>query len=141
MKKINVLFLCISNSSRSPLAEAFLRAYAGDRYEAFSAGVEPGELHPLTRQVMAEVGIDISGQHAKPLKEYMGKKHFGFLITVCSEAEARCPKTFPGMGNRLHWNFEDPAAYDGSEENKLLKFRVVRDQISRQIKDWLEKQE
>ena len=104
MNKIRVLFLCTTNSARSQMAEAFLRSYAGDKYEAYSAGVEPKEIHPLTRKVMDEIGIDISSQHSKALKDYMGKIHFGYLITVCSEADAKCPTTFPGMGQRVRWD-------------------------------------
>ena len=122
MNKTKVLFLCVSNSARSQMAEAFLRSYAGDKYEAYSAGVEPKEIHPLVRTVMAEIGIDISGQRSKAFREYMGRVHFGYLITVCSEAEERCPRTFPGIGQRLHWDFEDPAAFKGTDEDTLNKF-------------------
>jgi arsenate reductase len=119
------------------MAEAFLREYGGDRFEAYSAGLEPGVIHPYTRRVMEEVGLDLSEQHSKDLAEYMGKVHFGYLITVCANAEKRCPSVFPGMGQRLHWPFEDPAAFVGSEEEKLAKFREVRDQVDRRIQEWL----
>ena len=109
MNKIRVLFLCSTNSARSQMAEAFLRSYAGDRFEAHSAGIEPKEIHPLTKKVMDEIGIDISGQYSKSLKDYMGKIHFGYLITVCDEADKKCPTTFPGMGQRLRWSLEDPS--------------------------------
>jgi arsenate reductase len=120
------------------MAEAFLRTYAGDKYEAYSAGLEPKEIHPLTTRVMNEVGIDISGHYSKALKDYMGKVHFGYLITVCNEADEKCPTTFPGMGQRLSWNFEDPVSFVGTEEEKLNKFREIRDQISRKVWDWVE---
>jgi arsenate reductase len=136
IKKIRVLFLCTSNSARSQMAEAFLRTYAGDKYEAYSAGLEPKEIHPLTKKVMAETGIDISGQYPKALKDYMGRVHFGYLITVCDEAEDKCPSTFPGMGRRLHWSFEDPARFTGTEEEKLNKFREIRNQIRQKVQDW-----
>jgi arsenate reductase (thioredoxin) len=100
VNKIRVLFLCTSASARSQMAEAFLRSYAGDRYESYSAGIEVKEIHPLTRNVMDEIGIDISKQYSKALKDYMGKIHFGYLITVCNEADEKCPTTFPGMGQR-----------------------------------------
>ena len=138
--KIRVLFLCIRNSARSQMAEAFLRSYAGDRYEAYSAGVSPGEIHPLTRKVMSEVGIDISGQHSKSLREYMGRIHFGWLITVCSQAEKECPTSFPGIARRAAWEFEDPAAFVGTDEEKLAKFREVRDRIEQKVKDWVNAQ-
>ena len=137
MNKIKVLFLCTSNSARSQMAEAFLRYYAGDRYETYSAGLEPKEIHPLAKKVMDEIGIDISGQHSKALKEYMGKVHFGYLITVCSDADEKCPTTFPGMGQRLRWSFEDPARFTGTEEEKLQKFRQIRDQIKLKIESWI----
>ena len=138
MNKIKVLFLCTGNSARSQMAEAFLRTLAGDKYEAYSAGLEPEEIHPLTGKVMEEIGIDISSQYSKALKDYMGKMHFGYLITVCSEADKRCPSVFPGMGQRLHWDLEDPAKFIGSEEERLQKFREIRDQIKLNIQSWIE---
>ena len=137
MNKTRVLFLCTGNTARSQMAEAFLREYGGDRFEAYSAGLEPSVIHHYTRRVMEEVGLDLSEQHSKDLAEYMGKVHFGYLITVCANAEKRCPSAFPGMGQRLHWPFEDPAAFVGSEEEKLAKFREVRDQVDRRIQEWL----
>lgn len=140
MNKIRVLFLCTGNSARSQMAEAFLRAYAGDRFEAYSAGLDPKEIHPLTKKVMAEIGIDISNQHSKALKDYMGKIHFGYLITVCSKAEEECPATFPGMGQRLHWDLEDPAKVSGTGEEKLEKFREIRDQVKKLVEKWVDSQ-
>jgi arsenate reductase (thioredoxin) len=140
MNKIKVLFLCTGNSARSQMGEAFLRSYAGDRYQAYSAGIEPKEIHPLTKKVMAEIGIDISSQYPKSLKDYMGKMHFGYLITVCSEADERCPSVFPGMGQRLHWDLEDPAKFKGSDEETLNKFREIRDQIELRVQSWIESQ-
>jgi len=137
LNKTRVLFLCTGNTARSQMAEAFLREYGGDRFEAYSAGLEPSVIHHYTRRVMEEVGLDLSEQHSKDLAEYMGKVHFGYLITVCANAEKRCPSAFPGMGQRLHWPFEDPAAFVGSEEEKLAKFREVRDQVDRRIQEWL----
>ena len=86
---------------------------------------------------MEEVGINLSGQYSKHVKEYMGKVHFGYLITMCDEAEESCPTTFPGIFQRLHWPFEDPAAFIGSDEEKVAKFREVRDKIDQRIKAWL----
>jgi arsenate reductase (thioredoxin) len=136
MSKTRVLFMCTGNTARSQMAEAFLRAYAGDRYDAFSAGLEPREINPLTIAVMEERGFDLSDQSAKGLKEFLGKVHFGYLITVCSRAEAECP-TFPGMGMREFWPFEDPAALDGTEEERMAKFREVRDAIETRIREWI----
>ena len=135
--KTRVLFLCTGNSARSQMAEAFLRKHGSDRFEAFSAGLAPKEIHPYTRQVLAEVGIDMAGQYAKDLSIYIGRMHFGYLITVCSRAEAQCP-IFPGMGIRLHWPFEDPAGVTGTEEQVLAVFRHVRDEIEARVIAWLQ---
>lgn len=137
MQKTRVLFLCTGNTARSQMAEAFLREYGGDRFEAYSAGLEPAVINPYVYRVMEEVGLDLSGQRSKSISEYMGKVHFGYLITVCANAEEKCPAVFPGMGQRLHWPFDDPAAFEGTDEEKLAKFREVRDQIEQRIKDWL----
>ena len=131
-----VLFICTSNTARSQMAEGFLRALAGERFDTFSAGLEPGELHPLTVQVMKERGIDVSGQRAKGLDEYLGKLSFAYVITVCDRAAQNCP-FFPGAGERLHWSFEDPAEIAGSAEQTLAKFREVRDLIEARIREWL----
>jgi arsenate reductase len=122
------------------MAEAFLKKYGGDKFEAYSAGLEPKGIHPYTEQVMEEIGTPLTGQSAKSFREYLGKVHFAYLITVCAEAEKNCPTTFPGVGNRLRWSFEDPAAFSGSDEAKMAKFREVRDKIEQQIKAWLKNQ-
>jgi arsenate reductase len=137
MSKTRVLFICTGNSARSQMAEAFLRTYGDDRYEAFSAGLEPRGVNPLTVRVMKERGIDITAQRAKGLAEYLGRQHFGILVTVCDRAEQECP-VFPGVATRLHWSFEDPAAMPGSEGQRLAKFREVRDQIESRVREWLE---
>ena len=137
MNRPRVLFLCTTNSARSQMAEAFLKKYGGNKFEAHSAGFEPKAIHPYTVQVMEEIGIPLSGQYSKSFREYMGKVHFAYLITVCAEAEKNCPTTFPGIGQRLHWAFEDPAAFEGSEEEKMAKFREIRDKIASRIKEWL----
>jgi arsenate reductase len=139
MQKTRVLFLCTGNSARSQMAESFLRKYAGDEFDVYSAGLEPKGVNPYTIRVLQEAGLDTSGLTSKSLRTYMGKVHFGYLITVCSNAEEKCP-IFPGMGIRLHWPFEDPAAFQGSEEETLAKFRQVRDQIDQQIRTWLVEQ-
>jgi arsenate reductase len=119
------------------MAEAFLRKHGGDKFEAYSAGLEPKGIHPYTLQVMNEVGIDLSEQRSKDVMEYMGRKHFGYLITVCAHAEANCPTTFPGVSQRLHWPIDDPAAFEGSEEETLAKFREARDEVEQHILAWL----
>jgi len=123
------------------MAEALLRHYAGDRFEAHSAGLEPKGVHPNTVRVLGEIGVDSAGQRSKHLDQYMGKVHFGYVITVCANAEDRCPAVFPGMGRRLHWAFDDPAAGTGTEAETLERFRQVRDQIGARLRDWLSEQE
>ena len=132
-----VLFLCTGNSARSQMAEAFLRKYAGEQFEAYSAGLEPKGLNPFTVQVMQEVGIDVSQQQSKGVGTYLGKVLFQYLITVCDNAEKNCPSTWPGISKREHWSFEDPAAFEGTDEEKHAKFRQVRDQIEARIKTWI----
>ena len=134
---INVLFLCSSNSARSQMAEAFLRKYGGEKYNAFSAGIEPKDIHPLTYRVMDEIGISLANQRSKSVLEYMGKMHFGYLVTVCDIAEKNCPTVFPGVGKRMDWHFEDPAAFEADEDKKIRKFREVRDAIEKRIRAWI----
>ncbi len=137
MDKARVLFLCTGNSARSQMAEGFLRRYAPHAFEAYSAGLEPKGIHPLTVQVMAEAGIDLSGHRSKSVNEYLGRLMFGFLITVCGHADANCPAVFPGVGKRMHWEFDDPVAFEGTEEERLAEFRRVRDKIRDRILAWL----
>jgi len=118
------------------MAEGFLRKYADREFDVFSAGLEQKGINPYTIQVMKEVGVDMGKHTSKSLTQYLGKVHFGYLITVCSDADKNCP-VFPGKGKRLHWGFEDPAAFNGSHEEKLAKFRQVRDQIAGRIQSWL----
>jgi len=137
MKKPKVLFLCIENRARSQMAEAFLRHYAGDQFEVYSAGFDPNPIHPYVYDVMEEVGLDLEGQYAKGVGELFNKMYFGILITVCEKAEEKCP-TFPGLGERQYWPIEVPAAVEGSEEEKLEAFRRARDEIEQHILAWLE---
>jgi arsenate reductase len=138
LTKTKVLFLCTGNSARSQMAEAFLRGLGGERFEAFSAGLEPKGLNPLTVQVMQEIGYDVAGQRSKGIDEYLGKEHFHYLITVCHDAEENCPRVWPGVQARIHWSFEDPAAIQGSEAERSARFRQVRDQIQEQVENWID---
>ncbi len=139
MVKTKVLFLCTQNSARSQMAEAFLREQGGNRFEAYGAGCSVAEeIHPYTVRVMEEAGIDIKDQYPKGMREYMGKMHFGYLITVCARAEKECPTVFPGVGLKLTWLFDDPRGAGVPEEERLEKFREVRDQIETKILRWLE---
>lgn len=137
MAKANVLFLCTGNSARSQMAEAFLRYYAPDLFNAYSAGLEPRGMNPFTVKVMEEKGINLDGQYSKSLREYLGKQLFAYLVTVCADAEAKCPTVWPGVQYRLHWKFDDPAAFEGTDDQKLAKFREVRDQIEAAIKTFV----
>ena len=137
MHKIKVLFLCTGNSARSQMAEALLRQQAGETIEVFSAGLEPKGVNPYTLRVLEEQAIPTANLTSKSLDVFVGQTTFDYLITVCSNAEERCP-FFPGAGTRLHWPFEDPAAFQGSEADILARFRQVRDEINDRIHAWLQ---
>lgn len=131
--KCRVLFLCTGNSARSQMAEAWLRHYAGDVFDVFSAGTEPRpEVHPLAVRTMADAGVDISGQRPKSLAPFVGQD-FDFVITVCDRARDTCP-TFPGDPEQIHWSFDDPAAAAGTEEERYGVFRRVRDELQHRVR-------
>ena len=130
-EKTKVLFVCTHNSARSQMAEGFLRRLGGDAIEATSAGTEPGELHPLAVEVMAEEGIDISGQHAKSVDDFV-QQRFDYVITVCDDANESCP-IFPNALHRLHWSFPDPSMAGGTHEECLAVFRQVRDGVKARV--------
>ena len=140
MNKQRVLFLCTGNSARSQMAEGLLRKYGSDIFEAHSAGLTPKGVNPLTVRAMDEVGIDISNQTSKDINIYLGKTRFQYLITLCDDADENCPTGLPGINARMHWSFEDPARQVGIEEEKLAKFREVRDLIEQKIKAWVAEQ-
>jgi arsenate reductase (thioredoxin) len=139
MEKIKVLFVCIHNSARSQMAEAFLNNLAGDRFEATSAGLEKGKLNPIAVKVMSEVGIDISENQTKDVFEfYKGGRLFNFVVTVCDAANSeRCP-IFPSVTKTLRWSFEDPSSFTGSDDEKLEKTRLVRNEIEAEVKRFIE---
>jgi arsenate reductase len=130
-----VLFLCTHNSARSQMAEGFLRAMAGDRFESGSAGTEKTSVNPLAIRAMAELGIDLGG-HTSKLYADVASGAWDYLITVCDDANERCPWV-PGSVQRLHWSFPDPSRATGSEEERLAVFRRVRDQIQERLTNWL----
>ena len=138
MNKQRVLFLCTHNSARSQMAEGFLRALAGDRFEVASAGTEATRVHPLAIRAMADVSIDISG-HASKVVDALVDQPWDYVITVCDAANEACP-VFPRKSSRLHWSFEDPSRAAGSDAQRLDVFRRVRDQIARRITDWIKTQ-
>ena len=139
MSKIRVLFVCVHNSARSQMAEAFLNHLAEDRFEAESAGVTPGQLNPVVVAVMQELGFDISHNATNSVFDFFkqGRK-YDFFITVCEQnASERCP-VFPGITKRLHWSFADPSAFTGTEEEIKNRTRAVRDQIKTAIEDFID---
>lgn len=140
MKK-KVLFVCIHNSARSQMAEALLNHLAGDRFEAESAGIEPGRLNPFAVEVMREIGIDISSHRTKGVRDLIRQgRVYDYVITVCDEASAeRCP-SFPGAGERIHMGFLDPSSFQGSHEEKLARTRQVREDIRSRLQQWVEKE-
>jgi arsenate reductase len=137
--KSNVLFICIHNSARSQMAEAWLNQICGDFFAAESAGLEPGTLNPLVVEVMQEVGIDISHKKTQAVFDvFKSGKLFAYVITVCDETSAeKCP-IFPGITKRLHWSFPDPSTLVGSREQKLAEVRKIRDEIRDKIQAWCE---
>jgi arsenate reductase len=132
MNKQTILFLCTHNAARSQMAEGSVNARFGDRYIARSAGSEPTEVHPYAIEVMAELGIDISRQHAKSWSEF-DNAPFDYVVTMCADAAANCP-IFPGGANYLHHPFDDPGAGVGSGLEQCASFRYVRDRIG----EWIE---
>ena len=142
MEKIKVLFVCVHNSARSQMAEAFVNNLAGDRFIAESAGIEPGKLNPYVVKVMSEIGIDISSNRTKDVFEFVkAGKHFSFVITVCErEAAEKCP-IFPGISKRLEWSFRDPSKLSGTEDEILEQTRIIRDEIKSQVVKWIDEVE
>lgn len=137
MQKLNVLFLCTGNSCRSVMGETILRHIAGDRFNVYSAGTEPKGINPIAQQVLGEIGVSTEGVGSKHVSEYLGKLTFHYVIIVCDSADQSCPRVWPGMLNRLFWPFEDPPAFKGSDEERLEKYRDVRDQIQDKLKQWV----
>ena len=130
-----VLFVCTHNSARSQMAEAFLRAWGGDRFEAHSAGTEVTRVRPEAIAVMDELGLDLRGQRSKSVEGYLGQR-FDWVITVCDDARENCP-VFPGATRAEHWGFDDPSAAAGGEEERLAAFRRVRDEIGGRLRSFL----
>ena len=137
MDRKRVLFLCTGNTARSQMAEAILRARAGDRFEALSAGLRPSEIRPETLQVLREAGIPTEGLRSKGVDEFLGSVFVNYLITVCDEAEDKCPRIWPQGGVRIFWPIDDPARVEGSEDEVLQAFRDARDELTDRIEEWL----
>ncbi len=136
--KKRVLILCTGNSARSQMAEGLLRGNGGERFEVESAGTKPSSVRPEALAVMREAGIDISGHRSKPVAEFDGQ-HFDYVITVCDSARESCPVFFGGT-KRLHHDFEDPAALNGSEQERLVLFRRVRDELRAYLAEFAQKE-
>jgi len=138
MEKIKVLFVCTHNAARSQIAEAFLKSIAGDKFEVYSAGLEPTTVNPIAIEAMKEVGIDISGNKTKSVFDfYKQGKLFHYVISVCEEARQQCP-IFPGLLTKnIHWNFEDPAEFQGTHEEKIEKMRKLREQIKFKVEEFI----
>ncbi len=137
--KIGVLFICVHNSGRSQMAEAFLNAMAGDRFEADSAGFNPTRVNPLVIKAMHEAGIDLSKNRTQSVfKLYQEGRLFDYVITVCEESvENQCP-VFPGVTRRLNWPFDNPESFEGTHEERLKQVKRVRDEIRARIASWLQ---
>ncbi len=135
--KREVLFVCVRNSARSQMAEAFLKRLCPDDFTAESAGLEPGTLDPLAVAVMREVGIDIAQNATKSAFDlFKSGKTYSYVVTVCDETNAeRCP-VFPGKARRLHWTFTDPSTLQGSHDERIAQARVIRDRIRAAIETW-----
>ncbi len=132
MPRQRVLFICTHNSARSQMAEAMLRVMGGDEFEPYSAGTEATRVRAEAIAVMAEVGIDISGQESKTLDRFL-QQPFDWLITVCDNARQNCP-IFPGVEQTAHWGVDDPAEVQGSEARRLEAFRQARDDLRNRIR-------
>ena len=130
-----VLFLCTGNSCRSQMAEGWMRSIGGAEYEVYSAGTRPMGINPLAVAAMSEAGVDISGQTSSHVDEYTGQE-FALVITVCDNARESCP-VFPGDTVSLHWGFDDPADATGSDDERMVVFRRVRDDIREKISHYL----
>lgn len=139
MEKTRVLFICVHNSARSQMAEAFLKKFAGERFEAESVGLEPGMLNPLVVKAMGEIGIDISAKTTRSVFDLLRQgRLYGWVITVCDESQDEACPIFPGVSRRQHWSFPDPAAFSGSDKEKLEQVRKLRDRIAEKVQGWLE---
>lgn len=137
MTKPHVLFLCTHNAARSQMAETILRRHAGDRFDASSAGLTPTNVHPHTRIVLAEIGVETASLRAKPIQEFLGKSKIDCAVFVCDRAEAACPRVYPFALHALSWPFDDPVRPEESAEINLARFRRVRDQIDLRVRQWL----
>lgn len=139
--KKKILFLSSNNSIRSQIAEALYRNSGNKEYETQSAGLNPTKsIHPLAIRVMNEIGIDISKQKANSVRDFLGKESFNTVVILCPETEQQCPRIWLGISskNRFHWPLQNPALVTGTEEERLIAFRLIRDQLRQKIVEWIE---
>ncbi len=134
--RTRVLFVCTGNSARSIMGEALLRHHAGDRFEAFSAGMEPKGVNPLTLRVLEEMGVSTAGLTSKSTTDFLGRMRVHHAIIVCDSARKSCPRIQPFAGRTHHWPFDDPAAATGGEAERIAEFRRVRDGLDARIRAW-----
>lgn len=140
MKKQRVLFLCIHNSARSQMAEAYMKKFGGENFIAESAGLQAGKLNPVAVNVMQEDGIDISKNSTNGVDDFYNEgRQYDYVITVCDEASAALCPVFPGVHKKIIWSFDDPSAITGTYQQKLAATRVVRDKIKTAVKDFITK--
>ena len=133
--QIRVLFVCTGNSARSVMAEALLRHRGGDAFDVHSAGTEPKGINPLTLRTLAEVGVDASWARSKSVTEFLGQR-FDYVVTVCDQARQSCP-VFPGVHESLHWGYDDPAAAEGTVDERMIVFRRVFIQIGERVNQFI----
>ena len=139
MVKRNVLFICVHNSARSQMAEAWLNRICGDHFAAESAGLEPGTIHPLVVEVMNEEGFDLSQKKTRAVFDvWKSGRMFQYVITVCADAEAKGCPIFPGVTKRLRWPFPDPSQATGTREEQLRQVRAIRDDVRARVEEWCE---
>jgi arsenate reductase len=139
MEKRNVLFICVHNSARSQMAEAFMNKICGDHFVAESAGLEPGTINPVVVEVMREVGIDLAQKKTRAVFDvWKSGKLFQYVIAVCAESEEKGCPIFPGVTTRLSWPFPDPSRVTGTEPERLEKVRAIRDSIRAKVEEWCE---
>jgi arsenate reductase len=139
MDKKKVLFICVHNSARSQMAEAFLNRTAGDTFTAESAGLLPGRLNPVVVEVMKEVGIDISKKKTNSVQDFYNEgRTYDYVITVCDEASAQSCPNFPGKVSRVHWSFIDPSGFTGTHEEIRKMTRALRDRIRLKVERFIE---
>jgi arsenate reductase len=133
----SVLFVCIHNSARSQMAEAFVNARCGDALRAYSAGLERGTLNPTVVAAMREIGFDIAANETKSVADpRIKEREYDYVVTVCDEASAEACPIYPSRGERLHWGFPDPSSFTGTDEEKLHRTRAVRDAIAGRVAAW-----